>query len=173
MSALALVCVVVTAGCGGSSKKSASPTTTAASPTTTAATSTATAATPSTAPFATSKNCAQLMALGAKFAQALQATSGSAETRVANDVRLFQAFANAAPSEVRGDFQTLATAFNGYMHALLKAGIKPGTIPSAAQVAQLQSATKAFSTPKLKAAEQHLSAWAHKNCGTPVPTSTG
>ncbi|TMK91819.1 MAG: hypothetical protein E6G42_08155 [Actinobacteria bacterium] len=141
VSALALVCVVIAAGCGGSSKKSALPTTT--------------------------------VALGAKFAQALQATSGSAETRVANDVRLFQAFANAAPSEVRGDFQTLATAFNGYMHALLKAGIKPGKIPTAAQIAQLQSAARAFSTPKLKAAEQHLSAWAHKNCGTAVQTTTG
>jgi len=58
------------------------------------------------------------------------------------------------------------------MHAFLKAGIKPGTTPTAAQIAQIEAAAKAFSSPKLRAAEQHLSAWAQKNCGG-VATTTG
>ena len=155
----ALVCVVLAAGCGGSKKKSASPTTTS-SPSAITSTRTPTAPT-----FATSKNCAQLMALGTKLAQALQTTSGSAESRIENETKLLQQFANAAPSDVRGDFQTLASAFNTYVHALLKAGIKPGTTPTAAQIAQLQSAAKAFNRPKLRAAERHLTTWAQKNCG--------
>jgi hypothetical protein len=160
------VCVVIAAGCGGSSKKSASPTTTSTS--TPSTTTTGTAATPK---FATSKNCAQLMALGTKLAQTLQTTSGSAETRIRNESKLFHEFADAAPADVRGDFKTLASAFDTYTHALLKAGLKPGTTPTAAQIAQIQSAAKAFSSPKLRTAEQHLSAWAQKNCGGTVTTT--
>jgi hypothetical protein len=138
----------------------------------TSSTSAATTTT-SAAPFATSKNCAQLEALGTKLAQALQTTSGSAETRLENEAKLFQQYANAAPSEVRGDFQTLAAAFTTYLHALEKVGVKPGKIPTAAQIAQIQAAAKAFSTPKLRTAEQHLVAWAQKNCGAAPSTTTG
>jgi hypothetical protein len=159
---------VVAAGCGGSKKKSASPPTTSST-----STSSATTTTSSEAPtFATSKNCAQLEALGTKLAQALQTTSGSTEEKLTNEVKIFHDYANSAPSEVRGDFQTLADALDTYVHALLKAGIKPGKIPTQAQIAQIQAAAKAFSTSKLRAAEQHLAAWAQKNCGA-APTTTG
>jgi hypothetical protein len=160
-----VVCAVVAAGCGGSKKKSASPTT--------SSTSAGTTTTGSAAPkFATSKNCAQLEALGTKLSQALQTTSGSAETRLNKEAQLLHDYANAAPSDVRGDFQTLADAFDTYVHALLKAGIKPGQAPTPAQIAKIQAAAKAFSTQKLRAAEQHLAAWAQKNCGA-TPTTTG
>jgi hypothetical protein len=162
----AVVLAVVAAGCGGSKKKSVSP---ATSPTSTGSTTTTSSGTPK---FATSKNCAQLEALGTKLAQALQTTSGSTEEKLTNEVKLFHDYANSAPSEVRGDFQTLADALDTYVHALLKAGIKPGKIPTQAQIAQIQAAEKAFSTQKLQAAEQHLSAWAQKNCGA-APTTTG
>ena len=161
-----VVFAVVAAGCGGSKKKSVSP---ATSSTSTASTTTTSSAAPR---FATSKNCAQLEALGTKLAQALQTTSGSAETRLNKEAQLLHDYANAAPSDVRGDFQTLADALDTYVHALLKAGIKPGKIPTQAQIAQIQAAAKAFSAPKLRAAEQHLAAWAQKNCGA-TPTTTG
>jgi len=153
----AVVFAVVAAGCGGSKKKSASPTTTASS---------------GAPKFATAKNCAQLEALGTKLAQALQATSGSAESKLTNEAKLLQEYANAAPSDVRGDFQTLASAFTTYVHALVKALPNPGTAPTAAQVAQIRAAAKVLDTPKLRAAEQHLTAWARKNCGA-APTTTG
>jgi hypothetical protein len=153
----ASVFALIAAGCGGSKKKSASPTTT----------------TSSAAPkFATAKNCAQLEALGTKLAQSLQATSGSTEARLENEVKLFHQFANAAPSDVRGDFQTLANALDTYVHALLKAGVKAGQVPTPAQIAKIQAAAKAFDTSKLRAAQQHLTAWAQKNCGA-APTTTG
>ena len=72
--------------------------------------------------------------------------------------------ASAAPSEICGDFQTFATAFSAYGQAFAKAGLQPGKVPSAAQIIQLGAAAKAFNSAKLTAAEQHLSAWAHKNC---------
>jgi hypothetical protein len=167
LAVTAVVCAVVAAGCGGSKKKSASSP--ATSSTSTASTTTSSAGTPK---FATSKNCAQLEALGTKLAQTIQATSGSTEEKLTNEVKLFHDYANSAPSEVRGDFQTLADALDTYVHALLKAGIKPGKIPTQAQIAQIQAASKAFNSTKLQAAERHLISWSQKNCGA-ATTTTG
>jgi hypothetical protein len=77
-----------------------------------------------------------------------------------------QALAKAAPSDISGDFQTFAAAFSGFVHALQNAGYKLGskTPPTAAQAAAFAKAAKSFNTPKLKQAEQHLSAWEHQNC---------
>jgi hypothetical protein len=158
LAVAALVCTVIAAGCGGSKKKSASPTTATSS---------------SGAPrFATSKNCAQLEALSRKLTQALQTTSGSTEEKLTAEVKLFHDYANSAPTEVRGDFQTLADALDTYVHALLKAGIKPGKVPTQAQIAQIQAAAKVFSSQKLQAAERHLASWATRSCGT-LTTTTG
>jgi hypothetical protein len=161
IAVLALVFVV--AGCGGGKKKSAAPATTAAKSTTT----TNSAAPPK---FTSAKNCQQLMALGAKVSQAIQSSSGSASS-IDNEVNAFKALANAAPAEIRGDFQTFAGAFAAYAQALAKAGFKPGKVPTAGQIAAMTAAAKSLSTPKLQAAEQHLSAWAQKNCGAPKTTT--
>ena len=179
--------LLVGAGCGGGSKSGSPATTTA---TATAVTTTGTSTTPaptttgtstalaptttSAAPtFANTSNCARLAALGAQVAKALQPVAGNAKATVANEAKALQAMAAAAPSEIRGDFETFATAFNGYVQALVKAGFSPGKTPTAAQIAQLSAAAKTFSTAKLSAAEQHLSAWTQKNCGGAPTTTTG
>lgn len=151
--------VLVVAGCGSGKKKSAAPATTAAAST---ATSTTTSGLPK---FASTKNCRQLSALGAKIAQAVQASSGSGTGSLDTEANVFKALADAAPAEIRGDFQTFATAFEEYAKALSKAGFKAGQTPTAAQIAELTTAAKAFNTAKLQAAEQHLAAWGQKNCG--------
>jgi hypothetical protein len=147
--------VLLSAGCGGAKKNSAATTPAAPAGTTTTAA-------PS---LASSKNCVQLLSLGAKFAQAFSAPTGSAKANITDEAKAFEAMAAAAPSDIRGDFMTIATAFSAYAKAFAKAGIKAGTMPTAAQLAQVEGAAKSFSTPKLKAAEQHLSAWGRKNCG--------
>jgi hypothetical protein len=163
--ALVLVAVVaLAAGCGGS-KKASSPATTAGT--------TAAAAPTSTPAFKSAHNCAQLASLGAQVAKSLQSTSGDLKGTIDNEDKVLQAMANAVPSEIRGDFQTFQQAFHQYLQAISKLNIKAGSVPSADQIAKLTSAAKAFSSPKLQAAEQHLSAWAGKNCGGVVPTTTG
>jgi len=171
--ALALLAglAVVASGCGGSSKKAASSTTTATSGAA-ATTSSSKTSTQSAPTFATAHNCAQLAALGAQVAKSLQVTSGDLQATVANEDKVLQAMANAVPSEVRGDFQTFVGAFHTYVQALEKIGLKAGSTPTAAQIAQLTAAGKAFSSPKLQAAEQHLSAWASKNCGGVTTTTS-
>ena len=160
--------VLVAAGCGGG-KKSSAP----ASATTTSAATTTEGATTTAAPtFASKKNCAELLGLGAKFAKAFGAASGNSKTSITDVAKVFEAMASAAPSEIRGDFKTVATAFTVYARAAAKAGIKAGKPVTAAQIAQLQTAASSFNGPKLRAASQRLSAWGQKNCGLPTTTTT-
>ena len=171
LSVVVLGVVVVAAGCGGGKKAASSTSTSAATTTSTRATTTESkkAAAPT---FASAHNCLQLAALGAKVAKSLQPTGGDFAATAANEGKLLQAMASAAPSEIRADFETFVSAFNDYARAIQKAGFKPGATPTAAQVATLEAATKSFSTAKLQKAEQHLSAWASKNCGG-LTTTTG
>jgi len=170
LMAVALIgLAVVAGGCGGSKKKSAAAATTA---TNSAATTTAASTTQALPTFASTKNCQQLMTLGVKMSEALRASAGNGLNSVGNEANVFKALASAAPSEIRGDFETFAAAFSAYAQALTKAGFQAGKTPTAKQLAVLASASKSFSAPKLQAAEQHLSTWAQKNCGI-GKTTTG
>ena len=162
---LAAGLATVAAGCGGS-KTSAPATTHSATVhlTLTQATTTSGGSSAATS-FASAHNCQALAGLAAKAAAAVQA-SGNAKNTLQDEQTELQALAKAAPSDISGDFQTFATAFSGFLHALQSSGYKLGstTPPTAAQAAAFATAAKTFDTPKLKHAEQHLSAWAHQNC---------
>jgi hypothetical protein len=157
----------IAAGCGGGGKKSSAGTTPSASTEISKATTTSGGAEPSngTPSFASAKNCQDLAGLASKVASSMT-TSGNPATALQNEADVLQGLANAAPSDIRGDFQTFATAFTGFLHALEKAGYKPGstTPPTAAQAAKFAKAAQAFDTPKLTKAEQHLEAWGKQNC---------
>jgi len=161
VAVLAVAVAVLAAGCGGGGKGSTPPTT--------GATSTQQGTTGgSGASFASAKNCRQFAGLAAKIASAISVTSGNPATALKTESQQLQALASAAPAEIRGDFQTFATAFSSYLQTLERAGFKPGSssssAPSAAQIAALTRAAKVFSSAKLAAAEAHLSSWASKNC---------
>lgn len=161
---LAAGLVAVAAGCGGGGSKSPSSTSTQMSETTVSTTGNS----GSGPTFASAKNCQDLAGLAAKAASSLQATSGNPATTLNKLAQEMQALANAAPAEIRSDFQTVAAAFTSYLGALQKAGYKPGKTltspPSATQIAALTKAAQSFNTPKLAKAEQHLQNWVDKNC---------
>ena len=154
--------VAVAAGCGGG-KKSAVSTQSGSTSLTLTKTSGGGGSTPN---FASAKNCQDLAGLAAKVAGAISASSGNAATTLKTEATALQALASAAPADIRGDFQTFATAFTSFLHTLEKAGYKPGstTPPTLTQIQALSKAAKLFNTAKLRQAEQHLSAWARKNC---------
>jgi hypothetical protein len=106
-----------------------------------------------------------MASLAARAAAAI-AASGNANNVLETEAREVQALATSAPSDIRGDFQTFATAFSGFLHTLQKSGYKIGSKapPTAAQAAAFARAAKSFDTPKLRRAEQHLSTWAQQNC---------
>jgi hypothetical protein len=156
--------VALASGCGGGSKNN--PTTTLSTSTgITASAVTTSSNSGSSSTFASAKNCQDLAGLAAKVASTVAASGGSANALQTESNEL-QALANAAPSDIKGDFQTFATAFSSFLHTLQSSGYKLGskTPPTAAQVAQLSKAAKSFNTAKLRQAEQHLSAWARQNC---------
>ncbi len=168
MTILVVLVVLAAAGCGGKKKTAASATTSATTTTTTTTTATATTTTAassgSTPSFASAKNCVQLASLAAKVAQSVgTTTNGKAD--LSKEADAIEALANAAPGEIKGDFKTFADAFAGYVKAYRDSGLKPGQVPTAAQLAKFEAAAKQLSTPKVQAAMGRLSAWATKHCG--------
>lgn len=169
--------VALAAGCGGGGKKSTpssqGPQTQTAATTKTVTSPPASTGSSSTPTFASAKNCQDLAGLASKMASAIASSSGNALTTLQTEGQQLQALAKAAPAEIRGDFQTFATAFAGFVEALQKAGYTPGTTtaPTPAQVAALEAAAKKLDTPKLAQAEKHLEGWVKQNCkGVHLPT---
>ena len=159
MSMVLVAVAAIVAGCGGSNKTATSAATT--TPSTTSA-STTSAGAPS---FASGTNCQQLAGVGAKFAQAMSAATRGGKLDLQTAVSAYQALASAAPGQIRPDVQVMARAFSSFAAGLSKAGYIPGKVPTAAQIAGLQTVAQVFSQPKFRAAAQRLSAWAHQNCG--------
>lgn len=160
ITALLVVAGLVTAavaGCGGGSNNSSPPTTSTQQATTTGSSGTG---------FASAKNCLAFAGIAAKIASSMSPTSGNPGSDAQAATHEFQAFADAAPPAVKGDFQTFATAFSSYVTALQNSGYKLGstTPPTSSQLAALVQAAKVFNTAKVKTAEHHLSAWAAQNC---------
>jgi hypothetical protein len=156
--------IALVAGCGGGSKNSSGPgTTVSGTDTLTAVTTSSNSGSGSS--FASAKNCQDLAGIAAKAASAVAASGGSTAA-FQTEANELQALANAAPSDIKGDFQTFATAFSGFLHTIQSSGYKIGskTPPTAAQLAQLSKAAKSFNTPQLRQAEQHLTAWGKQNC---------
>jgi hypothetical protein len=167
------------AGCGGSSNSSSggssksstksskpSATTKASAPSATTTASTSSSSNTSTTAatsFASDANCLALDGVGTKFAQAMASATGAKfnETAAVAD---FQNLANAAPSAIRPDLETIAQAFTSFATAFKKSGYEIGKTPTAAQTAALEASMAVFSQPKLKAAELALQAWGKKNC---------
>jgi hypothetical protein len=164
------------AGCGGGSKKSSAATTSAAATSAAATTEAATtaAATTAAATTAAATTSAQTTAATPSFtkgkckALAQKAQAQFSPSNIQSDpekvAAALESFVSQVPSEIRGDVKTLADAFKKYADALKAAGFKAGTVPSADQIAKLQSAFKEIDTAKVRQAEQHLTAWAQKNC---------
>ena len=131
--------VVLVAGCGGSNS-SAPPTTS------------------STGSFASAKNCLELARL-TKFARAASLTGGGRGVSRESEPHNLQALADAAPSDIKRDFKTLASAVSRYLQ--VAAGYKMRPLPPGAMFIM---AARSLDAPRLKAAERHLNAWRERNC---------
>jgi hypothetical protein len=160
------------AGCGGGSNNASSNTTTETTTTTAAETTTSAHTTTSggtttsdlsNVPNFTSGKCKDLAASAAKISQDFSA-AGAGTGNLDNVAKEFQAFADAAPSEIKGDLETIGTALSSYAKALHGVDLSSGQTPSAGDLQKVQAALSKLDTQKLEAAEQHLEAWTQKNC---------
>jgi hypothetical protein len=163
-----LAAIALLAGCGSSSSSSTSSTTTSASaPASSGPTTSSTPSSTATPSFASAQNCLQLAGVGSRFAQALQAATGGGKLDLQAAVKAYQDLANAAPSAIQPDVQTISQAFTTFAAALAKSGYTLGKTPTPSQAAALQSAAQAFSQSKLRTAAQNVAAWAKQNCTHP------
>lgn len=173
---LVVAAALLAGGCGGSKKKNAAATTT----TQAAATTTEKASTGSGGGAATTSSsgssklnlskadssCKALVVAASKFSQAMQAAAqpgNDVAANAKNQAKVFDAYAKAAPSEIKSDLQAYASAFDKYAAAMQGVHLKQGQAPKPQDLAKLQAAGKAFSG--LGAHSAHLQAWAQQHCG--------
>jgi hypothetical protein len=172
---LALVVVsfaLVAAGCGGGSNESAATTETTTETTTSDTTTTEDTSTDETTTSEdttggtfnwTSEDCQSLV----KAYVGLSAAVGAASTGqdVSPQIEQFSKYVDEVPEEIRADVQTLASAYGEFATKLKDLGYKPGDVPTAEQLQQLQAASDSLG-PDIQAAGERVSAWTSKNCGS-------
>jgi hypothetical protein len=110
------------------------------------------------------KNCTQLSGVGSQFAKAMTAATGGGKINLDQVSKAYQDLADAAPDAIKPAVEKLSHAFTGYLSALNQAGYKEGTVPSATQLAKMESAVKLISTSDVSSAAKTIEAWAVKNC---------
>jgi ABC-type glycerol-3-phosphate transport system substrate-binding protein len=171
------VLAIAAAGCGGSDETSGTDTTavtdtTTEETTTTEATDTETTTDTETATdtdtgatgsgnFA-SGDCLKLVQSSQELTQALSAAGSGGDLKDA--AKLFQAFVDKAPDDIKVDLQVLADAYSAYAGALGDVNLQAGETPSPETLAKLQKAATSIDTPKVTAASERLGTWANEHC---------
>src|SRR6185436_5449344 len=155
-----LVCAfaLVAAGCGGGSDESAATTettteTTTSDTTTSEETTTSADTTGGTFNW-TSEDCQSLV----KAYVGLSAAVGAASTGqdVSPQIEQFSKYVDEVPEEIRADVQTIASAYGEFATKLKDLGYKPGDVPTAEQLQQLQAASDSLG-PDIQAAGERVS----------------
>ena len=92
--------------------------------------------------------------------------NGNVASDIETTASQLQALADAAPSDIKADLQTIASAFAGYVQAIKDSGYEPGsfTAPTEAQIAAFERGVKSFTTAKVTQAAQRLVEWQQKHC---------
>jgi hypothetical protein len=105
-----------------------------------------------------------MSAAAAAVPQAMSGGAGDLDQSLAQ----LQAFAEAAPEEVRADLVLVYEGYGAYMAAMQDAGYDPssGEAPSAEAIAAMEAASQQLSDPAFTAASERVSAWFATNCGS-------
>jgi predicted RND superfamily exporter protein len=159
-SILLVALVVLVAGCGGSSKKSASTNTESTATQTTSAETTATETTAGTSNSGSAVDCTQLANLSKKYTAAFSSMGANAD--MGQVAQSLDDFAAQVPAEIRPDMQVIADVFKEYAKAM--EGVSAGTATTPEQVAKLQKLSTLLSQKKVTQATQHLQAWMQATC---------
>jgi hypothetical protein len=149
-----------TAAAAGESTMSSETTTSSSNMTTTEAAATTTNSSSSLGSLASAKNCAQLANVGQAFAQAMQGANGD----LSKSAQIFKEFADKTPSDIKPDFELVASALQKYADALKGVDLTSGQAPDPSTLAKLTQLTGELDTAALTKAENHISAWAQNNC---------
>ncbi|MGZ8650952.1 MAG: hypothetical protein ACXWX5_02115 [Actinomycetota bacterium] len=111
--------------------------------------------------------CAQVVtAMSAAAAAVPQAMSGEAGD-LSTSLAQLQAFAEAAPEEIKADLMTVYQGYGAFVQAMQDAGYDPssGQPPPPEAIAAMQQATQLLDDADFKAASDRVQAWFAENCG--------
>ena len=119
-------------------------------------------------------NCPELTGFFGAFtsgAFANPASGGSAEADFEDTVKVFQAAADNAPNEIKGDMQVLADGLAKYFSTLSDLGVDLNNPASFAtldedKLAQLQTALETFDNASFEEAANNVSAYVDEHCSS-------
>jgi hypothetical protein len=113
-----------------------------------------------------SAQCAEVAAAMASAAGAAGAafTGGAADLEAS--VEQMQAFADAAPDEIRDDLQLIYEAYAEFIQVMTDSGWDPtsGEAPPPEVIAQLDSASQALNAEEVQAASERVNAYIESGC---------
>jgi len=112
-----------------------------------------------------SKDCQDLIQASAKYAEAFGSIGAGGDFDLQDSAAALSAVADAAPSEIRDAFQTLAKAVGAYAEALQGVDLSSGEAPSPETLAKITAATSSFDNAEVTAASEAISKWTEDNCG--------
>lgn len=167
VTVLAVISLLLSA-CGGETGNE-DPGTTVASPTTTGVPGTTAAPSTTTDPGGgvgglptACLNASQAMAAAVQaYGQAFAGPTPGLE-----DIAVqLQAMADAAPAEIRDDFDVMAREVGGIYQALADIGLVLGATPTPEQIEQLNALSDQIDEDALDEAAANIEAWFEDNCG--------
>jgi hypothetical protein len=106
---------------------------------------------------------AAMTAASAAVPQAMSGSAGDLDQTLAQ----LQAFAEAAPEEIRADLMLVYEGYGEFMAAMKDSGYDPssGMPPPPEAIAAMEAASQKLSDPEFTAASERVSAWFAANCG--------
>ena len=112
--------------------------------------------------------CAQVVAAMSAAAAAVPAAMSGGAGDLSQSLDQLQAFAEAAPEEIRADLVLVYEGYGAFVAAMQDAGYDPssGEAPSAEMIAAMEAASQQLSDPDFTAASDRVSAWFATNCGS-------
>jgi hypothetical protein len=112
--------------------------------------------------------CASVVSAMSAAAAAVPAAMSGGAADLSTSLAQLQAFAEAAPEEIRADLLLVYQGYGDFMAAMQDAGYDPssGQPPSAEMIAAMQAASQKLSDPEFHAASDRVNAWFAENCGS-------
>ena len=115
----------------------------------------------------TSAKCVQAAASMGRLASGLQTAFSGTAANLDTSIDELEAFASAAPAEIRSDFEKVAEGYAAVIKAFQDAGYDPtsGKPPSPEAAQKLEAASESLNDADLNAAGQRVSTWFAQKCG--------
>jgi hypothetical protein len=117
----------------------------------------------------TSDECAEAYAAMIAAASAVpESLSGQGDDDLETSLDQLNAFADAAPEEIRDDLRTVYEGYARVVEALQDAGFDPesGEIPDADALAELQAIGEELDNAEFQEAAENVSTWFEEECST-------